>query len=121
MAQLHNRSGQKARRKDLRNHATPAERVLWKYLKGSALKGRKFRRQHGIGSYIVDFYCPAERLVVELDGAVHSDPLRAAYDAERQQAIEALGFRVVRFENGRVIEQPDLVVAAIASCFVRES
>jgi very-short-patch-repair endonuclease len=121
MAPLHNRPQQKARRKGLRNHATPAERVLWNYLKGSALKGRKFRRQHGIGPYIVDFYCPAERLVVELDGSVHADPLRAAYDAERQQAIEALGIRVVRFENREVVEQPDLVVAAIASCFTRES
>ncbi len=101
----------------LRNHATPAERALWQMLKGSRLEGRKFRRQHSVGSFILDFYCPAERLAVELDGAVHDDPARQSYDAERQRELEAFGVRVLRFENRAVLEAPDTVLAAIAEAF----
>ena len=71
---LHNQKHLKLRRRRLRNAATPAERALWLMLKGRQLGGRKFRRQHSIGPYIVDFYCPGERLIVELDGAVPDDP-----------------------------------------------
>ena len=74
MGQLHNRKALEARRKALRNNPTPAEEVLWNCLKGSKLEGRKFRGQHGIGPYIVDFYCPAERLVIEVDGSSHDAP-----------------------------------------------
>ncbi len=66
---------------------------------------------------MLDFYCPKEQLAVELDGAVHFEPARAAYDAERTRALEALGIRMVRFENRAVFEQPDGVLAAIASHF----
>ncbi|HLT46621.1 MAG TPA: endonuclease domain-containing protein [Rubricoccaceae bacterium] len=121
MARLHNRPRQKVLRRDLRNHATRAEQALWRRLKGRALRGRKFRRQHGIGRYVVDFYCPSERLAVELDGAPHRDPLRAAYDAQRQRDLEALGIRVLRFENREVLERPDFVLTAIASCFTSEA
>ena len=60
--QLHNKPILKERRKSLRNNATKAEKLLWKILKSSMLDGRKFRRQHSIGNYIVDFYCPAEKI-----------------------------------------------------------
>jgi very-short-patch-repair endonuclease len=112
-----NRRELKAVRQDLRNHATPAERALWQMLKKRQLHGRKFRRQHSIGRYILDFYCPAETLAVELDGAVHNDPLRAQHDAERQRDLEVLGVRVLRFRNQMVLETPDLVTKAIASYF----
>ena len=61
-------------RRDLRNHATAAERALWQMLKGRQLHGRKFRRQRSVGAYVLDFYCPSERLAVEVDGSVHDDP-----------------------------------------------
>ena len=112
-----NRPELKAIRRDLRNHATVAERSLWRLLKGSQLDGRKFRRQHSIGRFVVDFYCPAERLAVEVDGSVHDDPLRYRYDARRQRALDALGVRVVRFTNSEVLETPDVVAAAIRSAF----
>ncbi|MFI5384261.1 MAG: endonuclease domain-containing protein [Methanosarcina thermophila] len=69
--QIKNISYLKARRKELRENLTPAEAALWNVLKSSQFKNRKFRRQHSIGKYIVDFYCPAEKLIIELDGAVH--------------------------------------------------
>ena len=114
---LHNRKSLKQHRKDLRNNATPAEAQLWNALKKRQLAGRKFRRQHSIGPYIVDFYCPGERLVIELDGASHDGPLRSEYDAERQAYLEAKDIRVIRFENKQVFEDPDGVLAYIEKQF----
>lgn len=108
-----NRPQQKAIRQRLRRDATPAERRLWLMVRAKRLDGRKFRRQHGVGRYVLDFYCAEEKLAIELDGAVHADPQRAAYDAERQRELEALGIRVLRFENREVLETPDVAVEAI--------
>lgn len=107
----------KAIRRDLRNNATRAERALWNVLKGRQLQGRKFRRQHSVGRYVLDFYCPDERLAVELDGSVHDDPLRRAHDAARQAYLERMGIRVLRFQNREVLAAPDQVAAAIAMHF----
>ena len=104
-------------RRHLRTHGTPAEAVLWTLLKNRQLQGRRFRRQHSVGPFVLDFYCPAEKLAVELDGAVHFTSQRAAYDAERTRVLEALGIRVVRFENRMVFEDPEAVLGAIAACF----
>ncbi len=112
-----NRPELKALRRDLRNHATPAERALWQMLKERRLHSRKFRRQHSVGRYVLDFYCPEEKLAVELDGGVHDDPLRWMADTQRQAALEALGLRVVRFENREVLQTPDLVVEGITRHF----
>jgi len=70
---IFNRKNLKPRRKELRNNPTKAEAFLWRYLKNNQLEGRKFRRQTSIKSFIVDFYCPQENLVIELDGEVHFD------------------------------------------------
>ena len=77
------------------------------------MDGKKFRRQHGIGPYIVDFYCPECRVIVELDGAVHEDVLRAERDAERRLYLENLGIKILRFENKLVFEDIELVLNAI--------
>jgi very-short-patch-repair endonuclease len=82
-------------------------------LKGAKLDGKKFRRQHGIGPYIADFYCPESRLIVELDGAVHEDVLRMERDTRRMLFFEKLGIRVIRFENKLVFEDIELVLNAI--------
>lgn len=71
--EIHNRKYLKQRRKDLRNNATISEKRLWIALKKSQLKGRKFRRQHSIENYIVDFYCPSEKLIIEVDGNMHNN------------------------------------------------
>jgi very-short-patch-repair endonuclease len=108
------------KRKQLRNNATPAEARLWLALKNSALHNRKFRRQHSLGNYIADFYCPAEKLIVELDGEVHNDPMQSIYDAEREQCLRALGCKIIRFENSLVFTQIENVLFAIAAQFKRD-
>jgi very-short-patch-repair endonuclease len=104
-------------RKQLRKNLTPAEAALWSLLKGSQLLGRKFRRQHGIGSYIVDFCCPSEHLIVELDGEVHNDPGQAEYDAARDANLRELGFTILRFENKEVFRNTQAVLNTIAANF----
>jgi very-short-patch-repair endonuclease len=115
--QINNVNYLKDRRKELRNNLTPAEAALWGLLKGSALKNRKFRRQHSIGNYIVDFYCPAEHLIVELDGDVHNDPLQSFHDAERTTSLTNLGNKVIRFKNQDVFEYTQDVLDEIERNF----
>jgi very-short-patch-repair endonuclease len=103
----------KERRRELRNNLTPAEALLWSNLKGRNLDGKKFRRQHGIGPYIADFYCPECRVIVELDGAGHQDVLGVERDTRRTLFLEELGIKVVRFENKDVFEDIELVVNTI--------
>lgn len=75
----------------LRNNLKPAEAKLWTYLQRKQLDGRKFRRQHSIGNYIVDFYCPSERLAIELDGQGHYTPAGQEYDTERTMFLNQFG------------------------------
>ena len=95
-----NESEQKILRKELRSHATPAEAVLWKMLKGRNADGMKFRRQQGIGPYVLDFYCPELRLCVELDGSSHD--YKYEYDEQRTEFLQKQGIRVLRFRNDQV-------------------
>ena len=101
---LHNRKYLKEHRRALRSNLTPAEAELWKHLKSSKLEGRKFRRQHSIGNYILDFYCPSEKLGIELDGQVHFHSAAEQADIERDQILQNSGIRVLRFENADVFE-----------------
>ena len=105
------------RRRALRAELTPAEAALWRALKRSSLRGGKFRRQHGIGPYIVDFYCAAERLVVELDGTAHDSDRSASQDQVRERYLQSLGLTVVRLENRYVLEDPEAVLAYIGQHF----
>ena len=107
----------KENRKNLRNNLTPAEAKLWSALKDKQLWGRKFRRQHSIENYIVDFYCADEKLIVELDGQVHFNSAASEDDLVRTKRLNHLGFRVVRFENKLVFEDMDGVLREIASQF----
>ena len=117
MGRLYNRAHQTPLRQHLRTHGTPAEARLWTLLQNRQVGGRRFRRQHGVGPYVVDFYCPSERLAVEVDGAVHDTPERAAYDAARTRHLAEVGIRVLRVSNRAVFEGPAGVVAAVASAF----
>jgi very-short-patch-repair endonuclease len=103
--------------RDLRRDSTPGEDVLWRALRGRALAGRKFRRQQPIGAFVLDFFCAAERLAVEVDGSVHDDPEQAELDAERQTIIESLGVRFVRLSDSFVRGNVDAAVAIIAASF----
>lgn len=117
MSDIHNRKQLERYRKRLRNHCTSAEATLWKHLKGSQL-GKKFRRQHSIGNFIVDFYCATERVVIELDGARHFTEEGARYDAKRTAYLEGLNIRVIRFENVRVFEDLEEVLREIKTTLI---
>lgn len=103
----------KQRRSELRNALTPAEAVLWKSLQRSQLDGKKFRRQHSIGPYVLDFYCAEDRLAVELDGQEHFELIGSEKDASRTAYLNRLNIRVLRFENCWIFENLDGVLETI--------
>lgn len=115
--EIHNKKELKEFRKELRNNLTKAEVRLWKALKGKQLEGRKFRRQHSIENFIVDFYCPKEKLIIELDGEVHNNFINNEYDFNRTERLKELGFKIIRFENNEVFNNIDLVLEAIKQEF----
>jgi very-short-patch-repair endonuclease len=88
---------------EAKRQPTPAERIPWSLLRNRRLARYKFRQQHRIGMYRVDFYCPAGKLVIELDGPIHDST--ASEDTERQQYLERFAYRFLRFKNEEVIEQ----------------
>ncbi len=106
---LHDHPAMTARRRSLRRTATPAEASLWQMLRRRQAGGWRFRRQHSVGRYVLDFYCPALRLAVEVDGAIHTRPNVAAYDAVRTAWLENLGIQVVRIPNHIVLRNPAAV------------
>jgi very-short-patch-repair endonuclease len=114
---IFNRKNLKPRRKDLRNNMTFAEVLLWIELKQSKLAGRKFRRQQSVGYYIVDFYCPEENLIIELDGAGHFSEEGKKYDEARTKYLESLNLRVIRFENDEVLLDMENVLKKIRENF----
>lgn len=99
--------------KNLRLKMTEAESILWERLRKKQLKGYRFRRQHPISNYIVDFYCHALRLVIEVDGGYHSEPEQQALDLARTKDLENLGLQVIRFSNQEVFEDMEGVMAKI--------
>ncbi len=106
-----NSSEQKEVRKELRRHLTPAEATLWKALKSSGAEGYKFRRQQGIGPFVLDFYCPQVRLCVELDGSSHDG--KYEYDEQRTAYLSRQDIKVIRFRNDQVWADVDAVVSEI--------
>jgi very-short-patch-repair endonuclease len=88
--------------KKLRADTTPHERILWRALKELPVDGTHFRRQAPIGPYIVDFFCPAAHLIIELDGGHHNEGDTAQRDRDRQLWLQREGFRVVRFWNSDI-------------------
>lgn len=117
MTTLYNNKSLTQKRKYLRNNLTPAEAGLWKNLKMSRLKGRKFRRQHSIGKYIVDFYCPSERIAIELDGEVHKYDRIHINDREKEDFLEKMSVKLLRFENKLVFEHLEIVLKKIEEKF----
>ncbi|MFM2068692.1 MAG: hypothetical protein RLZZ584_3601 [Pseudomonadota bacterium] len=99
----------------LRSHATPAEQLLWARLRRKQVLGLQFYRQKPIAGFIVDFYCAAAKLVIELDGAQHLEPDVQDYDRQRTEVLQALGLRVVRFDNHQVMTEMEPVMTVIES------
>jgi very-short-patch-repair endonuclease len=97
--------------RQMRHEPTPSEDLLWQRLRGRQLAGYKFHRQHPIDRFIVDFTCPSAGLIVEVDGEVHKQQVEA--DQEREQILNHLGFRVIRFTNNQVLEHTEHVLFQI--------
>lgn len=114
---IHNIKALEIQRKQLRKHLTPAEAFLWKYLQRKQVDGRKFRRQHSIKNFVVDFYCPSERLVIELDGEIHMNHTAQEYDLWRTKQLENLKIKVLRFENKMVFQFLPSVLKEIKDSF----
>jgi very-short-patch-repair endonuclease len=102
---------------ELRNSATTAESRLWAYLRLKRIRGARFRRQHPIGRYIVDFCAPEANLIIELDGSQHLRQVNE--DSQRTQFLESRGYRVLRFWNSDVQNDLDGVVKSIQDALTK--
>jgi very-short-patch-repair endonuclease len=101
---LYNDPSAKLDRRRLRKNATDAERKLWSILRSRRMAGLKFFQQYSVGSYILDFYCPEQRLAIEVDGGQHADVYSQQHDAHRNRYLRELNIRVIRFWNNDVLQ-----------------
>lgn len=103
----------KNRSRRLRQEMTDAERLLWLRLRRKQLLGVQFYRQKPLGNYIVDFYAPRAKMVIEVDGAQHLEPSGIEADAERDGYLSRLGLNVLRFDNLQVLRETEAVLDTI--------
>ena len=106
-------SGNESLAKALRKRQTDAEKLLWRHLRNRNFQGIKFRRQHPVGDYIVDFISLEQNLIIELDGGQHAEPEHKHKDAKRDRYFTGRGFRVLRFWNNEVLANLNGVLEAI--------
>ncbi len=99
--------------RSLRSNMTDAEQHLWQYLRRKQINGWQFYRQKPLGAYIIDFYCAAAQLVVELDGSQHFEVDHQQADQQRDAFLQSLGLRVLRFDNRQVLLETDAVLEVI--------
>lgn len=99
----------------MRNNGTSEEILLWLRLKNSKL-GSKFRRQHSIGGYIVDFYCPSKKLIIEVDGPEHFKKENKEYDEIRTKFFNGMNLKVIRFSNTEINTNLNIVIQKIKNC-----
>lgn len=99
--------------RNLRTGMTETEHKLWSYLRGKQIHGIQFYRQKPLGSYIVDFYAPAAKLIIELDGSQHHEPDHARKDADRDACLSSQGLLVLRFDNLQVLNETEAVLEQI--------
>lgn len=110
----YNNPSLQSKRKDLRNNSTSAESTLWNMLKNKQVMGMKFRRQHSVGPYILDFYCPQIRLCIELDGHNHFTSTGDTQDDVRSEyLLKRHSIQVLRFENCEIFNHTEGVVEII--------
>ena len=116
MHYLYNDINLKPVRQKLRKAPVLPEIIVWRELKGRKL-GNKFRRQYGVGKFVLDFYCPELRLGIELDGQTHDDPESHVRDKIRQEFIEKQNIQILRFKNKDVMKNLDAVINKIKKYF----
>ena len=104
MGNIYNRLADTEKRKKLRNNMTKAEVILWREIKNRQILGVKFRRQFGIGAYVIDFYTTELKLAIEVDGATHYTDEEVAYDLNRQNEISQLNINFLRFTNAEIYD-----------------
>jgi very-short-patch-repair endonuclease len=104
--------------RQLREQQTEAEAALWQLLRNRKLMGSKFRRQVPIGRYVADFYCHERKLIVELDGGIHSDPGQQLHDQNRDAFLLSLGLRVLRIPNEELLDTPEKVLDKVQKALV---
>jgi very-short-patch-repair endonuclease len=104
----------RVRAREMRKTPTPAELVLWATLRDRKILDRKFRRQFALDCFILDFYCQELKLVIEVDGGIHSEPGQAARDENRDGYLRSLGCTILRFPNEAVLQDLKTVVLKIA-------
>jgi len=109
----HNLKEQTVVRRSLRNNATAPEAILWLRLKGKQVEGLKFRRQFGVGPYVLDFYCPELRLAIELDGEVHNTSWAGSHDEIRAKFLMENNINILRFKNKVVYQNIKAVIDEI--------
>lgn len=109
---IHNNEVLKERRKELRQRQTKAEEILWWHLRRKSF-GIKFKRQHSIGGYILDFYCPQKKLIIELDGEIHNTREAKEYDEVRDKYFRELDYKILRFKNAEVENNFEMVLEKI--------
>ena len=102
-----------SRARYLRKNPTPAEKKLWRYLRNREFADYKFRRQHPIGPYVLDFYCPTACLAIEVDGSGHNFATAQEHDSSRQTYLAESGIRLLRFYNQEVYQEFDGVLQAV--------
>ena len=110
-------TAEKARK--LRKKLTPAEKKLWERLRNRKFKHLKFRRQHPIDKYIVDFICIEKKLVIEVDGGIHKKPEQIEYDRKRTADLEDYGLKIIRFTNEEVLDDVFVVLKKIETYIVK--
>ena len=110
---IFNQKEMKERRQELRKGQTDAERQLWSRLRNKQMSGYKFYRQYGIGFYIVDFYCPLLKLVIEVDGGQHYSEQGIAHDRQRELFLRNIGVKVIRFNNLDILKNIEGVFDSI--------
>ena len=108
-------------KKRLRYEMTPPERYLWKYLRSRQIHGLKFRCQHGIGPYIVDFYCPEKAVAIEIDGDTHTEEGQKIKDKQKEEYFSALNIRLIRYTNRDVLQNLEGVIEDMLEELIRSS
>ncbi len=101
--------------RELRKNQTSAENIFWEIVRGKRFLGLKFRRQHQIGNYIVDFYCHSEKLIIELDGGIHNEPEQQKRDRQRDDYLKSLGHQILRFKNQDIFNNLEEVIETITN------
>lgn len=104
--------------RQLRNHSTLGEILLWKRLRAGGMRKYTFNRQKPLDRYIVDFYCKPLNLVIEVDGAYHYEPAQILIDRERQDILEGMGLHFLRFSEQEIRKDMEVVLRKIEACII---